>query len=98
MIVRFLKKAVVIAAIGGIIYGFMAYHCVFYGTSLKFLRKVDYTFHNTFVSVTPSEYRDPIDVMRQPDLLDAGIGYTMVEFELITDEERMKLEERIASE
>jgi hypothetical protein len=92
---KVIKKFILLAIAAGIVYGLLSYHIVFYGTQVEFLPKSEYTFEWTFVNVAPTEFRTPKEILKHDDLRRDGIGAVMVDFGIITQEERMKLEERI---
>lgn len=56
---------------------------------------MSYTLEYTFVNVKPTEFRGPEEILRIQTLRDAGVGDVMVEFGIITDEEKSVIEDRI---
>ena len=64
-------------------------HIVIYEKEFSSLKKEYLTFEYTFYHITDKE---PDDVMRIDILRDAGIGQILVEYGMITEMEREKLE------
>lgn len=91
---KVIKKFILLAIAGGIVYGLLAYHIVFSGTQVEFVPKSELTFDWTFVNVSPTEFRTPKEILSNKDLREDGIGEVMVDFGIITEEERRELEER----
>lgn len=92
---KVIKKVILLAIVAGIVYGLMSYHIVFYGTKITLLPKSTHTLEWTFVNVKPTEFRTPQEILGEDVLREDGIGYVMVEFGIITEEQRIKIEEEI---
>lgn len=92
---KVIKKFIFLAILAGIVYGLLAYHIVFYGAKVRFLPKSSYDFEWTFVNVSPTEFRTPEKILGEKTLRKDGIGAIMVDFGIITQEERMKIEEKM---
>jgi hypothetical protein len=95
---KVIKKLILLAIAGGIVYGLLAYHIVFYGTQMAVLPKANLNFDWTFVNVNPTEFRTPTKILSDDTLREAGIGEVMVDFGIITAEKRRTLEEKIRQE
>jgi hypothetical protein len=92
-----IKQLIALAIVGGIVYGLLSYHIVFYGSQVELLPKSGYTLDNTFVNVKPTEFRTPENILRNDALRDDGIGQLMVDFGVITQDELRKIEDKIRS-
>ena len=94
-----IKKFIIVAAIGGLIYFLLSYHLVFFGREVKLLPKSVMTMNETFVNVEFDDLTTPKVFLRQnPDSRRDGIGPMLVERELITDDELSKVESELDAE
>ena len=80
---------VIAAVLLGCGYFLASRHIVIYEKEFNLLNKAYLTFEYTFYHITD---KDPDDVMRIDILRDAGIGHILVEYGMITEMEREKLE------
>jgi hypothetical protein len=92
---KVIRKWLIIIALVGVAYGMMSNHIIFKGTNFKLLPKSELTFEYTFYSLSEKE---PEEVLRIEPLRYAGIGYVMVDFGMITEDELLRIEEQIDSE
>jgi hypothetical protein len=97
-----LKKYLLYAILIGIIYALLGYHYIYTGgegvdifDSIQILKKEKLNLRYTFFSITSKnpEYILKIDVLR-----DAGIGDILVDFDLMSEPQREKLENHYNSE
>ena len=80
---------VIAAILLGCGYFLASRHIVIYEKEFNLLNKAYLTFEYTFYHITD---KDPDDVMRIDILRDAGIGEILVDYGMITEMEREKLE------
>jgi hypothetical protein len=64
-------------------------HIVIKNKEFKFLKKSELTYEYTFYNVTD---RDPEDIIKIDMLREDGIGNVLVDFGLLSEEEKYKLE------
>jgi len=81
---HFLKKIVMLAIIGTVIYFLMGYHYIFIGKSVKMLKKSEYTLKYTIFSTKGKTIEKILSVR---ELWDDGIGDLLLENGLITEEQ-----------
>jgi hypothetical protein len=92
-------KQYILIAIGlGAVYFLLSYHLVFYGMDVTLLKKSELHFNQTFVSIKPTEFSGPEDVLKNDVLRRDGIGDILVEKGLLTEDERWKLEDQYDAE
>ena len=90
-----LKQYLLIALAAAILYFVLDNHFIFQEKRVYLLQKTTLNLHDTFVSL---HNKRPETIMESEDLRDAGIGELMVDLEMLTDEERQKLESQFAYE
>ncbi len=84
-----LKQYLLIGLAIAAVYFFLSRHIVFLGTDFFLLEKQEMTLEYTFFSIKDKKVANIIQI---DPLRRAGIGNVLVELQLITDEERYKLE------
>ncbi|MDM8551344.1 hypothetical protein QUF72_14765 [Desulfobacterales bacterium HSG2] len=96
-----IKHFILVAIIGGILYGLFSYHFIIYmGEDIKTVRplkKSEPSFSDTFISLETGSYSGFEAILTQGTLREDGLGELLVELGLITQEELRKLEEKIDS-
>lgn len=95
MVMKKIKQLILLAVVVGAVYMLLSYHFVFYGTQFTMLPKSETTLEWTFVNVNPTEFRTPEEILREDALREDGIGGVMVDFGIITEEKRQKIEDKI---
>lgn len=90
-----IKQYIFIALILGAVYFFLSQHIIFYGKDFYLLKKQDLTFDYTFFSLRE---KTADKILKIEPLRNAGIGNILVDLEIITDEERYKLENYFENE
>jgi hypothetical protein len=90
-----LKQYLVIALAAAAVYFVLANHFIFKENRIHLLPKETLNLHDTFVSL---DNKRPETIMESEDLRDAGIGDLMVELEMLTEEEKQRLESKFAFE
>lgn len=79
----FIKKAIIVVILGGILYFLLSYHFIFFGRQLKLLKKsertLEYTIYNT-------SGRTPESILKVEPLYRDGIGELLVEMGVMTKE------------
>ena len=97
-----LKRYLLYAIIAGCIYLLLAHHFVYTGgegidikDSVRFLKKEKLNLRYTFFSL---QKKKPDTIMKIDDLRDAGIGDILVDFDFITEDEKVTLENKYAYE
>lgn len=93
--VKVIKKFILILLLVGAFYMVLSNHFFFFGRNVKMVEKSSLTFEYTFVSVKPTDFRGPEEILRIPELRQDGVGDVLVEFGIITDAELYKLEQKI---
>ncbi len=96
--VQVLKKYLLYAIIAGFAYLLLGYHYIYTGgedvnimDSVRVLKKENLNLRYTFFSV---QKKKPDTIMKIDVLRDAGIGDILVEFNVITEEEKIALENK----
>ena len=91
-----LKKYLIYAIIVGFVYLLLGYHYVYTGgenvnivNSFRIMKKETLNLRYTFFSI---QKKNPENIMKIDVLRDAGIGDILVEFDIITEEENIALE------
>ena len=98
MIVKKLKQVAIVLVICTLVYGLLSHHVIFYGRQVKVLKKSELTLDRSFFNASPTEFRTPEIILRDKILREAGIAQVLVDFGIITEDKRMKIEEKIDSE
>lgn len=89
-------RLVVLAAVLGVAgYFLLSYHVVFFGKSLKLLKKGKLTSEYTFISVGG---KNTESILQIDTLREAGIGSLLVEMGMLSEEEKEALEEKFKSD
>lgn len=81
---RVIKKYLIWAALGALLYGLLSYHIIIVGKDIKLLEKSELTLINTFYSVKGKRVET---IMAMDDLRESGIGLVLLEAGLMTREE-----------
>ena len=81
---RHVKKLIIIAVVGGILYFFLAYHIIIVGSGLKLLEKSTLTLNYTFFSTKGKTNKT---ILAIDELREDGIGDILYEEGLITEPE-----------
>jgi hypothetical protein len=96
--VQTLKKYLMYAIIVGFVYLLLGYHYVYTGgenvnimNSFRHMKKETFNLRYTFFSV---QKKNPENIMKIDVLREAGIGDILVEFDIITEEENIALENK----
>jgi hypothetical protein len=84
-----LKQYLFIGVIIALVYFSLNRHIVFYGKDFFLLDKQEMTLDYTFFSI---QDKKAANIMQIDPLRRAGIGKILVELQIITDEERYRLE------
>ncbi|MBW2303261.1 MAG: hypothetical protein JRF57_06050 [Deltaproteobacteria bacterium] len=92
---RFTKKFLIWAVIGGVIYFLLSYHVIFMGVHVKLLKKSRRTFDYTFVSLHAKSNKAILSV---DDLREDGIGELLLETGKISEEELARILAEIEEE
>ena len=91
---HFFKKLIIFAIIAGIFYGLMSYHFIFFGKSVKLLKKSVLTLENTVYSTRGKSIEK---ILSEEMLWDSGIGELLVKEGMMSEEAldmyKQKLEE-----
>jgi hypothetical protein len=90
-----LKQYLIIALAAAAVYFVLDNHFIFQEHRVYLLKKTTLNLHDTFVSL---DNKRPETILENEDLRDAGIGDLMVELELLTEEEKQRLESKLAME
>lgn len=86
----FSKKTLVIVVLAGAVYALLNYHVIFFGSSVKLLKKSSMNMEYTFYNV---KGKKPKSILAVDALRKDGIGDLLVEMGVITDEEKDTLME-----
>ncbi len=84
-----LKQYIFIGLVIFAVYFLLSHHIVFHGTDFFLLDKEELTLEYTFFSVKDKKVTN---ILQIDPLRKAGIGNVLVELQIITDDERYKLE------
>lgn len=84
-----LKQYLLIGLAIAAVYFLLSRHIVFLGTDFFLLEKQEMTLEYTFFSLKDKKANS---IMKIDPLREAGIGNILVQLQIITDEERSKLE------
>jgi hypothetical protein len=90
-----LKQYFLIALAAAALWFLMDTHFVFKKNHVYLLKKTSLDLHDTFVSL---DNKRPETIMENDYLRDAGIGDLLVELELLTEEQKSRLEIKYAAE
>ena len=90
-----LKQYFLIALAAAALYFVLDNHFIFKKNRIYLLPKLTLNLHDTFVSL---DNKRPETIMENEDLRDAGIGDLMVDLGMLTDEEKQKIETKLALE
>jgi hypothetical protein len=91
----FLKKVLVVAFIGAVVYFLMGYHYIFVGKQMKMLKKSEFTLKYTFYSV---KGRSNASIMAIEDLYKDGIGQLLVDAGMMSESELNEYNVRMDAE
>ena len=86
-----LKQYILIAAAAAALYFVLDNHIIISGHRVHLLKKVKMDLHDTFVSL---DNKRPESVLKNDRLREAGIGDLFVELGMLSEEERIKLENK----
>lgn len=89
-----IKQYIYIGIALGVLYFFLSNHLVFYGKDLTLLKKGKLSFNQTFISIKPTYFTGPEDILAIDVLRWDGIGDILVKKGLLTEEERWSLEDQ----
>jgi hypothetical protein len=84
-----LKQYFFIGLAIAVVYFLLSQHIIIQGKNFFFLKKQEMTLEYTFFSI---QEKKAANIMQIAPLRKAGIGNILVELQIITDEERYKLE------
>jgi hypothetical protein len=84
-----LKQYFFIGLVIAVVYLLLSQHIIIQGKNFFFLKKQEMTLEYTFFSI---QEKKAANIMQIAPLRKAGIGNILVELQIITDEERYKLE------
>ncbi len=98
MVAKKLKQVAIFLVVVGLVYGLLSHHIIFYGRHVKVLKKAELTLDKSFFNARPTEFRTPELILRDTVLREAGVADVLVEFGIITEDERIELEDKIDSE
>ncbi len=87
-----LKQYALIAAAAGLLWFVLNNHFIINGHKVHLLKKSSLNLHDTFVSL---DNKRPESVMQNDRLREAGIGELMVEWGMLTEDERSQLEAKL---
>ena len=79
----FIKKAIIVVILGGILYILLSYHFIFFGRSVELLPKSERTLKYTIYNTTG---RTPESILKVEPLYIDGIGELLVKRGLMTKE------------
>ena len=97
-----IKKYLLYATLIGLVYALLGYHYIYTGGenvslrySFQILKKEKLNLRYTFFSV---KSKNPANILKIEVLRNAGIGDILVDYDLITEQEKNKLENKYDSE
>ena len=90
-----IKQYLLIAIVAAAGYGIMSYHFIFDGWDIYFLEKTSLHLHQTFYSI---KRKKPETIIKNDVLREAGIAEALVEWEIITWDEKNKVEDKLRSQ
>lgn len=97
-----ITQFVIFALVCGLAYFLFSNHIIIYtgGEENKFtlLEKSTLTLNDTFVSLETGEFGTIGSILKTGTLREDGLGRILVEWELVTDEQLSKIEEKIDSD
>jgi hypothetical protein len=89
-----IKQYLLIAIAAAAGYGIMSYHFIFDGMDIYFLEKTSLHLHQTFYSI---KKKKPETIIKNDVLREAGIADKLVEWEIITWDQKNKVEDKLRS-
>ncbi len=96
-----IKRFVLLALLGGIVYALLNYHFVIYvgeeTKTVKPLKKSTLTLSETFVSLETGEFSNVKSILERGTLRDDGLGDLMVELGILTPDQLRQIEDEIDS-
>lgn len=90
-----LNRLILIVIIAGIGYLLLSFHIIYFGNSVKVLKKARFTSEYTFVN---AKGMAPESILKIDTLREAGIGDTLVEMGLLDKSQKEILEKNFASD
>jgi hypothetical protein len=90
-----LKKYMLWALLGGGFYFLMSHHIIFYGRDFRLLEKSTLSLEYTFYSLKDKKMSN---IMKIDALREDGIGDLLVDFGLLTEEEKISWEQTYEDE
>jgi hypothetical protein len=88
------KKIIIWAIIVGIFYSLLSFHFIFFGSSVKLLKKSSLTLNYTFFS---AQGKTNESILAIDELREDGIGDLLVEMGKMSEEEKERLEAKYVS-
>ncbi|MBT8371869.1 MAG: hypothetical protein KJO34_12965 [Deltaproteobacteria bacterium] len=86
-----LKQYILIAVAAAALYFVLDNHFIISGYQVRTLKKAEMNLHDTFVSL---DNKRPESVLKNDRLREAGIGDLLVEFGMISEEKKTRLENK----
>jgi hypothetical protein len=83
-----IKKILIWAVLGGVLYFFLSFHLIFIDSTVKLLRKSSLTLEYTFFN---AKGKTNATILSNDDLRENGIGDLLVEMGKMSDEEYERL-------
>jgi hypothetical protein len=97
-----ITQFIIVALVCGLCYFLLNQHIIFYTggeeKKITLLEKSTLTLNDTFVSLETGEYGSFETILKTGTLREDGLGRILVEWELLTEEELSKIEQKIDSE
>jgi hypothetical protein len=90
-----IKQYLLIGLAGAVFYFILCNHFIVDGRDFYLLKKTSLHLHETFVSISNER---PETVLRNDVLREAGIGDLFVELEMMSEEEKNRLENKYEAE
>lgn len=90
-----IKQYLLIAIAAAAGYGIMSYHFIFDGLDIYFLEKTSLHLHQTFYSI---KKKKPETIIKNDVLREAGIADKLVEWEIISYDEKTRIEEKLRNQ
>lgn len=92
-------KYILIAAVCGICYFFLAYHILLFGREPVILKKSELTLSETFVNIKVDDLVSPKDILEDhPESRRDGMGEVLVERGILTYDELAVIEEELEAQ
>ena len=92
---RHVKKLIIIAVVGGVLYFFLAYHIIIIGSSFELLPKSTLTLNYTFFSTSGKTNKTMLAI---DELREDGIGDILYEEGLISEAELERILQKYEGE